>query len=129
MSTNQRLVTYLREVKGERVTAERAAETEPSVRLEPTTADVRGIHVLLGYLPDPFQLLRAMSTRLARRTPINSSVSRGPVSTNSRDPPVHSHPLHPASLSQDHRKSPHSRPLVNAFFNYFDLSYLMRVDQ
>ena len=36
MFTNRRLVTYLREVKGERVTTERAAETEPPVRLEPT---------------------------------------------------------------------------------------------
>ena len=35
-STNQRLVTYLREVKGERVTTERAAETDSSMRFEPT---------------------------------------------------------------------------------------------
>ena len=36
MFKNQRLEMNLREVKGERVTAERAAETKPSVRLEPT---------------------------------------------------------------------------------------------
>ena len=116
MSTNQRLVMYLRVVKGERVTAERAAGTEPSVRLEPTTTDVRGISCASGRHQTRFCSFRANVLPVSLALPVPNQffgVSRSCFDEQrlSRDPPVRSHPLHPASLSQDYRNSPRSRPL------------------